>query len=206
KWVSITDTKGLLSLNGKLQGTVGHPHLQAILQLTEAQLSGVPVDSLNILANYSHSRSRLSVEAGLTSLQQKALTLEAQIPFQIDMKNLATGKPGRDERIMAKMAVDRFNLHALDDFMAQDQYRNITGLVDGRLYIFGSPDNLQASGHLALSHGAVDIVQKGIRLHDIQSNIQVESGKIILENLSAQSGEGWIEAQGKMGLDELMPD
>lgn len=199
------DTEGTLEFDGRLQGQAGDPKLSAALTLRNARLSGVPVDSLVASMNYRHDRSRLNMNATLVSLQQKAFDAHAEMPLNVDLRQLNVSLPGPQDSVAIDVQTNAFNLQALNDFLNRDIARDLEGRVDGRVRVRGPRSDLQASGEITLRRGALRLVNAGVRLDHIESTLQFQPDKIVLANLRMESGSGRLRASGEMAMEQLVP-
>ena len=199
------NTKGTLQFNGRLQGKAGNPKMTAEVRLDEARLSEVPIDSLTASAKYIHSSSELGLHAGLTSMGQKALNVDAQMPLKVDLRTFDIALPGLQDSISVDVQTDNFNLKALNEFLNQKKTRDLSGKIDGKISIQGPRNDLQASGQINLSKGALRIVPAGIRLDHITSTVQFEEDKISLTDLRMESGSGYLTTKGEVMFKKLKP-
>ncbi len=197
--------KGTLQFDGTLDGQAGEPRLNATLSLVDAQLSGVPIDSMITSLDYSHENSSLDLNAKITSLKQEALRADAQMPLNIDMRTLEVSLPGPQDSVLVDVVADDFNLRALNEFLNPQMARNLQGRLNGNVQVSGPRDNLQTDGQLNLQNGAVRVVRAGIRLDDIRSTLLFEPGRIVLDNLRMNSGNGRLTAQGYLEMEQLVP-
>ncbi|HLR31155.1 MAG TPA: hypothetical protein VK074_01615, partial [Fodinibius sp.] len=199
------NTEGILQFEGSLEGKAGQPELGAALNLRNALLSGVPVDSLVASMDYQHSQSSLNLNAVLTSLKQKALYADARMPLDIDLRTWEVGLPDPRDSISVAVQTNQFNLKALNDFLDQNMMRNLQGRIDGQVEIEGPRNNLQTSGEISLQEGAVRLVPVNIRLDNIRSTLRFKPGEIELTGLSMNSGGGNLSAGGTVALNKLVP-
>src|SRR5690625_2999637 len=199
------NTEGILQFEGSLEGKAGQPELGAALNLRNALLSGVPVDSLVASMDYQHSQSSLNLNAVLTSLKQKALYADARMPLDIDLRTWEVGLPDARDSISVAVQTNQFNLKALNDFLDQNMMRNLQGRIDGQVEIEGPRNNLQTSGEISLQEGAVRLVPVNIRLDNIRSTLRFKPGEIELTGLSMNSGGGNLSAGGTVALNKLVP-
>ncbi len=201
----IDNTQGILQFTSTLRGTAGSPEFGGALSLNNAVLSGVEVDSLSAGLDYSHDTSRLLLNASVNSLGQNAADIEAEIPFYLDLKRLDVNLPGETDSIFADIQTNNFNLAALNDFVDQQQVREIEGQLNGNVRIRGPRNNLQALGTFVLDKGAFHSVQAGIDVDRIHSLVLFEPGVIRLSEFRAESGRGYVDARGTLELARLLP-
>ena len=197
--------KGTLQFNGRLEGEAGNPKMSAELRLDEARLSEVPIDSFIASADYKHSASELHLHAGLTSLGQKALDVDATMPLEVDLRTFDVALPEPQDRISVDVQTDDFNLKALNNFLDRTTMRDLAGRVDGKVAIHGPRNDLRTSGHINLSKGALRVVPVGIRLDHIASTVQFKEDKVSLANLRMESGSGYLTSKGEVMLEQLRP-
>jgi autotransporter translocation and assembly factor TamB len=205
KQMGISGAKGIVQFKGMLGGDIDHPKFKADFNLRNAKLSGIVIDSLTAFAHYQPEKSRLDLNAAVTSLQQKALALNAQIPLKLDFNPFNVALPGSGEKISLDMQANHFNLASLNDFMDHKMARNLKGFINGNVHISGPRENLESSGTLTLKNGAVRLVNEGIRLDHIQSTLQFQPDKIMLANLQMKSGKGSLHGQGNIELKKMAP-
>lgn len=199
------NTEGVLQFEGRLEGEAGEPEIGATLNLKEALLSGVPIDSLVASVEYQHTQSNLNLNATLTSLKQKALQADARMPLNVDLRTWEIGLPGPEDSVSVAVQTNQFNLKALNDFLNRDMMRNLQGRVDGKVEIEGPRNDLQTAGEFSLQQGAVRVVPVNIRLDHMKSTIRFKPDQIELTNLRIKSGSGNLNAKGSLALNKLVP-
>lgn len=199
------NTEGTLQFDGYLEGRAGEPKFGAALDLREAKLSGVSIDSLIASVDYDHTKSMLNLKAALASLRQKALEVDGQMPLNVDLHSWDIGLPSPEESISVSIRTNQFNLKALNGFMNQDMARNLEGRINGEIEILGPREDLKTSGEITLQKGAVRVVPVDIRLDNMASTIRFNPDEIELVNLGMKSGSGNLNAAGTLALDQLVP-
>ncbi|MDZ7717059.1 MAG: translocation/assembly module TamB domain-containing protein [Balneolaceae bacterium] len=202
----ITETDGILSFDGQLEGRAGMPKLTGDLNLDQAVLSGVQVDSVTADLNYDHEQSVINLNAAVNSLNQKAADVTAKIPFYVDLLTFEASMAKETDPINVVLETNNFKLAALNDFVDPKQVRNIQGRLDGVVEVTGLAGDLKTDGKLSLSNGAVQIVPAGIRISEMKSNVIFEPNQIRITDFSAKSGRGTLSASGAMDLKRLVPD
>ncbi|SHE62650.1 Family of unknown function [Fodinibius roseus] len=205
KQAGYENTKGILQFEGTLEGEAGEPKMDATFHLSEAMLSGVPIDSLVASLEYQHTQSNLNLNATLTSLNQKALQVDARMPLDVNLRSWEVGLPGPGDSLSVAVLTNQFNLKALNDFLGRDMVRNLQGRINGMVNIEGPRNSLQTSGEFSLQNGGVRVVPANIRLDNIGSTIRFKPDEIELTKLSMRSGSGTLNARGTVSLNELVP-
>ncbi|HYW36473.1 MAG TPA: translocation/assembly module TamB domain-containing protein, partial [Balneolaceae bacterium] len=203
KKAGISGTKGTFQFHGTLSGEVSNPSFNANLSLKNANLSGVPIDSLTASAHYQNEQSMLNFKAAVTSLHHQALNIDGKFPFKINLQNFSMSMPGPNSKLALQVGANKFDLKTLDGFLNRKMARNLQGRIDGHVDISGPRDNLSTNGQLTLQEGAIRLVTAGIRIDHIQSTFQFQPDKIVFSKLDMRSGKGSLHARGQLGLKNL---
>ncbi|NGP87648.1 hypothetical protein G3569_04725 [Aliifodinibius halophilus] len=201
----ITNTTGLFSFRGTLDGKAGNPRFAADATLSEAILSGVSVDSVTAGLDYSHDEEELELDASVSSLQQKAAEIDAKLPFYINMRTFKVDLPGKKDSISVEAETNNFNLAAVNDFLDRRQFRKVKGELNGSVQVTGVLEDLKADGQLVFRNGSFRIVPAGITVRNVQSTLNFEPDRIQLEQFSAKSDKGTMSASGKVELMNMRP-
>lgn len=202
----ITNTSGIFSFLGILEGQAGSPRFTADASVRKAVLSGVSVDSVTAGLLYDHENRKLQLNASVMSLRQKAAEINAEFPFHIDMKTFGIDLPQEKDSISVDITTSNFNLAALNDFLDRQTLRNVRGRLDGSVEIAGPLGNLHTNGQLRLRKGGFRFLPAGITVDHIKTTLGFEADKMKLTEFSAESGKGKMTASGTVGLSDLMPD
>lgn len=201
----ITDTEGVFRFSGALKGKAGQPEIDASLELVNAVISGVALDSVTAAFGYAHNKRQMNLNATVVSLKQKAAEIKSEIPIFVDLKNFDLQLPEKNDSIRVEVTTNGFNLASLNDFVSRTEFREVEGRLDGRAVITGPVKNLKMDGEFIFRDGAVHIVEAGIKLDDIQSTVAFERNSIHLKRFRVKSGQGDFKAEGTMNFDELTP-
>lgn len=204
KQMGIEESKGTARFHGELHGKAGVPQFHGRFLLSDAQLSGVPVDSVSVDLDYDHEDSDLAVDATVHSLKQKAAEIRTTLPLYVDMRTFGIRLPEKTDSIRADIVTRKFELGALNDFMDRGQVRDLKGELNGKMEITGPINNLSASGDMTLSNSSVRVVQAGITLDHIESELDFRQDRIVVKKLRMSSG-GTLSADGTIALKGLVP-
>ncbi len=202
----ITNTTGVFSFLGSLEGKAGNPQFSADATLSKARLSGVAVDSVTAGFDYIHDDAELRLNSSVMSLRQKAADIQARVPFFINMKTFRVDLPEEKDSISVDVTTNDFNLAALNDFLDPRQVRNVSGRVNGGVQVSGQLGDLKTDGQLKFRNGAFRLMPAGIRVKDIKSTFTFDPNQVKLTEFSANSGKGSMSASGIVEVTEMMPD
>ncbi|WP_440999719.1 translocation/assembly module TamB domain-containing protein [Fodinibius sp. SL11] len=200
-----TETSGLISFWGTLDGTAENPEFDADMILKNAVLSGVAIDSITAGANYRHIDEELTLDASVMSLKQQAAQISARLPLFIDMKTFQVDLPQQKDHIAVNIETDEFNLRALNDFIDPLLAREVRGRLNGSVQVKGAMEDLKTDGYLELKQGKVRLVPAGITVENITTTANFAPNQIKLSSFSAKSGNGNIKASGTLALEKLIP-
>lgn len=199
------DQQGTLSFDGSVQGVAGVPEIDGNLLLTDGNLSGVSVDSIDVNFAYMHSDEQITISGSVISAQQKMMDFSSRLPFKLDLRMFEIMLPAEDDSIWIDLETNNFNLAFLNDFVDRDVIRQIGGRLDGKVEVTGPLNALETDGNMELSRGTARVVEAGITLTEIGSLVQFREDRIQLERFSVRSGPGRISASGSMMMENLVP-
>ena len=202
--MEFSETSGNLMFWGTLGGTAGEPEFDADVNLKNAMLSGVAIDSIMVGANYRHVDEELTLDASVMSLKQRAAEVSARFPLFIDMKTFEVDFPTQSDHIAVDIETDEFNLRALNDFIDPLLLKEVRGSLDGSVQVKGAVEDLKTDGHLELKRGKFRLVPAGITVNNITSRINFSPKQIRISKFSGESG-GDIQANGTIELKQLIP-
>lgn len=196
---------GNVSFEGKITGEAGKPEFEGQFELLDANISGVEVDRFHTAMTYDHEEGDFSVEGDLESLKQRILSYEATVPLKLDLREFEMPLPSDEDSVYASIESREFNLAIFNDFVDRSVVRQIGGKINGNVNISGSLNDLESEGRLELSDGKMRVVEAGINLSDISSQVNFQKDNIQLQRFSMRSGPGRLRASGNMVIDNLTP-
>ncbi len=197
-------TLGEFSLSTDLSGTAGAPELTGRLDLKNGTLSDVAIDSLIMEWDYDHTRSDFTLSSRIHSLGQKAAEISGQVPLHLDFQAMEFAGPDPDDEISLKLFTSDFDLAAFNDFLDPDLLRNMQGNLNADMTLGGSISAPVVEGMLALTNGQVRLVENQVTLRNIRVNLDMEHGRLVLQELSIQS-VGSLTGRGEIALDGMRP-
>ena len=201
----LEQTRGEFSMTTELSGTAGAPEFTGGLFLRDGLLSNVDIDSLVMEWDYDHSRSDIILTSRVHSLGQKAAEIEGSVPLHMDFQAMEFLGPDPDDEIELTIFTRDFDLAAFNDFLDPALLRNLQGKLNADIVLRGSMRDPEVDGSLALSGGQVRLVENQVTLRNIRMNMEMEPGRMVLQELSVQS-VGSFSGSGEITLDGLMPD
>tara|TARA_R100001143_G_C3360597_1_gene135216 strand:- start:7186 stop:11631 length:4446 start_codon:yes stop_codon:yes gene_type:complete len=199
-------TDGRISLNTTLSGIAGSPELMGQLSIENGLFSGIPVDQVTVDLSYIHDESTADISGLIVKDQQDVLEFDTQLPFLVDLKRAELILPSDDDDVFANLQTNDFDLATLNNYLDQDQIRNIRGRLNGNMTISGKLSDLRTDGEMRLTGGAMRYVPTAINITEIRSTVQFEPQRMVLQEFNMRSGPGTIRASGSLNLENLNPE
>ena len=196
---------GTFSFNTTLSGKAGAPVFDGSLLLLNSRFSGVPIDSLKAGFTYKRPQHELHLFARLISKNQEALLARGQVPLYVDLHNFHVSLPNSKDSLDADISSSDFNLQALNGFVMPKEIDNLQGLVNSKIHIGGTYRQPQAHGFLEVSNAGVDVRPASIKLKNMAMNLALDPDSLVLKMLHMESGNGKLNANGKVNLNGLQP-
>lgn len=201
----IQNTDGTLTGKFRLLGTAGDPEFIGNATLSDARLSGVRVDSLTALFDYIEEEKEIQTGLSLFALGQIAASIDARLPFYADFKKLTLDLPQDTDSLKVQVVTDDLNLSVLNDFITTTKVNSIRGYVNGEVDILGTVANPTPSGSFSLIDGAFTVPETGVTVSGVYSDLSIQDGKVLLDSLVMESGEGRLMATGDIDLEGITP-
>ncbi|MEX0771196.1 MAG: translocation/assembly module TamB domain-containing protein [Balneolaceae bacterium] len=199
------DAEGLIRFDGEVSGTAGNPEFRGAFGFNKGSLSGVAIDSIMVDIDYLHEEKNISFVGFIESLGSRIARFESTLPLHIDLRRFRVDLPDDTDQVYVSVITDSFNLVLLNNFLDRDVFRNLRGIISGNLELKGSIANLEPDGKFILRNGGVRIVQAGIQLNQVSSDVQLSRNQIVLQSLSMRSGSGQLSASGNIALSDMQP-
>lgn len=201
----VEETSGTLSFSGKMKGEAGVPEFNGDLKFKNGRLSGVPIDSLDVLMQYDHEEENFGFSGSVTSRNERVLEFDSAIPFKLDLREVEVQLPTAEDSLQIDFQTSNFNLAIVNDFVDREMIREVAGRINGDATVTGTVGDLRPNGSLELSEGSMRIVPAGITISNIGSELNFSPELVELQQFSMQSGPGRIRASGTVAIDNLDP-
>ena len=203
--LEISKTEGILSFKGNLSGQAGEPNFEGNLTLTDPVLSGIVTDSAFANFSYDHQNEVLSISSEIIAQKQKAASINAQIPVTYDFKNMKLNTPEEEDNIKASIITEGFNLAVLNDFLDKEYMANLKGKVNADLLLEGRIGALRPAGFITVNGGEVQVPVAGIKLENVESDMEFTDQGLSVKEFSAKSGKGTAKIDGLISFEGIKP-
>ena len=203
--MGITETDGILSVNGQVSGTAGNPRFSGALSLENPVLSGVPVDSVFASFEYDHNQGKIFGKSQIEATGQRAAEVDVEIPFHYDFRSLEVSLPGEEEQMRVYIKTENFNIAVFNDFLDRDILSGLRGTLNADLTLVGALNEMDPKGYLTLTGGRVNVPIAGLTLENMVSDVEFTSQGLNVKNISLRSGPGDMRVNGTVGLEGITP-
>ncbi len=210
-WLSFTpdgapeQTAGNISLHADLSGIAGSPDLNGRLTLREGLFSGISIDSVGMDITYLHNQECIELHGSAIKDNQTILGFDAQVPFFVDLRSADLSVLSEEDSLIVNLNTDNFDLAMLNSYVDRDVIRQISGRLEGDLSLVGTLNNLETRGRMQLTRGTMRIMEAGITITEIASEIRFEPDRVNLQQFTMRSGPGRLQAVGNVELENLTP-
>ncbi|MBO6621785.1 MAG: translocation/assembly module TamB [Balneola sp.] len=201
----ITGTEGIVSFNGTLSGTAGTPNFEGSFNVQDPVLSDVRLDSVFAEFNYSQEKENIIINTEVLAARQKAADIDIDFPFSYNFKTFELNTVDEDKPVSVEITTRNFNLAVFNDFVNKEYTKDLKGSLNGELSLKGTEDEISTNGYFDLTKTSFESPIAGIKVDGIKSRIEFSKDKILLKQLSANSGKGSFNASGTINLDGLYP-
>ena len=126
--------------------------------------------------------------------------IDVRADARADIFVLARGnaKAG-DTPFTATMRAIKFDSRFVQGFVPRDLY-DLNGVLDARLAANGTLGAPEVRGELKLRRGSITVLQMQQRIRKIELDLRAEGRRIVLDKLTAESGQGRLNATATVDL------
>jgi len=182
----------------KLRGALKEPSGSIELSVDNPVLSIMHLDQAS--GRLRLSRNVLEIDSMALSGAGTVSTVRGSVPLAL----LEEGRPEALENQPVSLSI-RFNSFPLTALRTKT-VPFAAGRIDGDLEVRGTPDQPSVSGKISLSAGEGLIAPINTRLQNMNGQLELNGGALVLRELTSSSPEGKLKASGRIALDGFRPD
>lgn len=189
--------RGDLSGNARLQGLGTDAQFELDLKTDGLKIDELTVDSL--AANVRALGGKLSLRADIDGKGGRA---HAQLET-----GLAWGDrlvPEVDQQLEGKLHSERLRLSALLP-LVDESVSELDGELDADFTARIAGGMPRIEGRATLAKGVVQVPSIGQRFHDLQGEVTISPGSVVIDKVRGRGVSGGFEAEAKAQLDGLTP-
>jgi autotransporter translocation and assembly factor TamB len=206
--IDLRDVYGLLELDtagiaGTIQtdltigGTADRPSLQGAGSF--ADLSFGEFGSPYVQAVFNYGERRLQTNLLLWKTGQPVLRMEAELPLDLALKTLPRRQvPGP---ITVRIIADSTDLGVVEAFTPN--LRRVRGMLRADVQIGGTWEEPRLGGQLQVVGASANVPGLGVRYEAVNAAAHLSGDTVLVDSVTAKSGEGSIRATGGIWLDRL---
>jgi hypothetical protein len=189
------ETSGLLTLEGRLRGTLRAPTFDGAAAIVDARYRGGPIPNLRTTFRYADQSLTLRGDAVRTTGTPLA-SVDAMLPINLALTGV-TGDRLLDRAMRVDVVGDSLPLDLLPRFT--DVISDLSGRAVGRVALRGTLRRPSLVGAVAVRNAAVRINPLGIDVREIHGAIRMAGDTVTIDSLVGQS-KGTIRVSGGLGV------
>lgn len=187
---------GILDLELDVRGPPHSPEMDGHFVLTEVATGDARLSRVEGALEYRGLLATAEVEADLDG--RRLLTASGQLPVDLSFQEVSDRFPART--VDLSMVLD--SLPAAAVLSVVPALENVTGVIDGRVVLRGTPRALEPSGELLIRGGGASLPEQGVRVTGVTGDIQIRDDRTLAVNVEARAG-GTARVAGTISLEDL---
>jgi autotransporter translocation and assembly factor TamB len=203
--LGLPQTGGTLQLSAELGGTAGLPLFSGGLDLKNAALAGVPIETFGLKWVYDQDRKTLETRASLRATGQQVGTARVAIPMNIDLRNFRAIIPDSTDAIEGEAIAEGFNLALLNPLLPTKAIQRLQGMIHGGVSMEGTVGDPSFAGYLALEQGSLVVPEYNLNLKQMHAEIRFDDDRLFLDRGIIRSGSGELKLDGSLDLQGFSP-
>jgi len=191
---------GLLDTNILFNGTIEKPTLEGSINLFNGVVAGIPADNLNV--QFGAKNSILTISSiRLIKKDDYIISGSGSGPFFFTKNGYEKLK---SEPLNFSLGIENGRLSILKGFSSK--IKDADGNLDFNVSLSGTLDNPVLSGILSISDGKIALSEYVKEFKDVNVECVLSNNEVLLKNFSAKAGETELRIDGKMLLEDLLPN
>jgi translocation and assembly module TamB len=189
------ETSGLLTLEGRLRGTLRSPRFDGAAAVVDARYRGSPIPNLRTTFRYADQTLTLRGDA-LRLTGAPLATVDATLPINLALTGV-TGDRLLERAMRVDVVGDSLPLDLLPRFT--DVVSDLSGRAIGRISLRGTLRRPTLLGAVAVRDAAVRINPLGIDVREINGALRLAGDTVVIDSLVGRS-KGLIRVSGGLGV------
>jgi hypothetical protein len=190
---------GLLSFEGRIEGTRVDPRIDARLAVTRPTYRGTPFPEVS--ADMDYGARSLAVDGRVTSETGNVLArVTGTVPIDLSLGDSVEMRL-LDAPLDLVVEGDSIPLSPLTDFT--DAVTSLEGRAFGRIEVGGRWRDPELSGQLGLDMRSVRVEATGMLVQNMTGRLRMSGDTLSIDSLAGQSDDGRVGASGRVVLAEL---
>ena len=187
---------GVVSVSGRVQGTLSSPAFRVALGVSQASFRGTTVPELHGVLDYKQRLLTTRIDASRAGGAPMAM-LSGQIPIDLALQRTSTRPRLGRGAVTLDLVADSLPLEMVPQFT--DAVANVRGRAAGKIAIRGTISKPQLAGALALDLGSFKIVSTGMQVQNIAGFIRMREDTVFIDSIAGRSS-GPIRLSGTIAV------
>jgi translocation and assembly module TamB len=190
---------GLLSLSGRVDGTLGDPRFRVALGVSHGSFRGTTLPELHGTLSYARRVLTTRMDASRAGGQAMA-TLTGQLPIDLALQRTDTGSRLGRGAVSLDLVADSLPLELIPQFT--DAVAGVRGRAAGKVAVRGTIAKPQLAGALALDRGYFKIVATGMQVRNVAGFVRMRDDTVFVDSIAGQAS-GLIRLSGTIGVESF---
>jgi len=190
---------GVVSLAGRLQGTMEAPTFRGAYGLVTATYRGAEVPDAHGTFAYANQRLTTNLELMRSGGGAPVTVANGTLPINLALKGV-TGPRLLDQPLAVNINADSLPLDLVPYFT--DAVSRVSGLAVGRIAVRGTLKHPSIVGGIAVAKGNVTISATGMRVTDVAASVRMVNDSIYIDSIVGRS-KGPIKVRGAVALASM---
>lgn len=202
-----TDLVGYDGLGGRLSsrfvltGPATDPRLDGELSVEDLSSTGRAVGRLTTQIEYEDYR--MDVQGEISHQDGSTLRLSGHMPVDLTTAAATMEPPLAERSVDIRLRADSLRLNWIDPLLDPASWQNVEGWIAGDVHAGGTLGTPALEGNLSIGEAAASLPDLGIRPQEGRLNAIFRDTLITLTGASARSGNGRVQAEGTVHVENL---
>lgn len=192
------DTRGLLSLDATVTGSLRAPLLEGNLAVDSLQRRGERIPAVR--SSFAYADRELTARAEVLGEDRTLLEGDARIPVDLALRG-RDGPRLLEGPVFADLRLDSLALEVLP--LPTDQVSDVRGRLGGDLSVRGSVEEPELEGDVELHLASAHLVEPGISLRDGFGAFRLRDRRVHVDSVVVHSGGGPVRVVGTVDMETL---
>ena len=190
--------EGTLWANGNVRGGTENPLVDLTFRLQDGAVQGVPLTRAEGQITYRDNVTALDAVVVVDTVGH--LDVDVQLPSRLSFGDSAGFELIDGVPLRGTVVAQEFSLASVA--AAIPRIRDVTGRVNARVDLSGTPEAPVVAGTLTLAGGGLTVPELNQTYTEITGNLSFDGQRLVVNDLRARS-DGWATVTGEILLERL---
>lgn len=193
---------GKLNGNLSLKGTAREPLIDVNLNINRPGMDSIKLS--NIITRFGYAADSLFFEGDVESNEGTAIRFDAMMPLHVSLAD-TFAMPDKNTPIRAKLFLGALDVEMFNSFLINSGMR-LNGELSADVSVSNNLGEPHFDGNIGLKNGRFRYEDLGVNYKDITLTSRFSEQKVFLDELSLNSGDGYLKGDGSLELKTAQPD